>query len=298
MMRFYLFVPPGGIKNPEFDKKRVEATLHKVADGTDTSDLVVVLYLTNNSRWTGGTAYVRSWLTPALFKPVRGKWRIFSHFSTPRDLPPQFKLIRLHLRALSELYPLQEQDQYKWQHRYFSFEDHLAHLFAHELHHFRRFHLGFHPGEGENGANKWAFKKMTSLGYRVTSEKLPQRKKKKRKAKRVGFSAVLNPMDFVRISGLRGQINWKNVFAGIALNTNKRQQKKYIEKKLHHFEKLRALAPGTKLFVSYDPSQKYTRQNVTIVRAMRRNSVRIVVRTNDGKQWRWPMAWLRQDGVD
>ncbi|NIA28691.1 MAG: hypothetical protein GWP06_02110 [Actinobacteria bacterium] len=295
-MKFYLFAPPESAKRPEFHKDKIEATLQKVADGTDTSDLVVALYLTHNSRWTGGTAYVRSWLTPAHFKPVRGKWRVFSRFFTPRDLPRHFKLIRMHLRGNTALYPIQEQDQYKWKHRYFSFNDHLAHLFAHELHHYRRFHLGFHPGEGENGANKWALKRVTTLGFKVQSEKLPT-KKKKQKKKTINFSAVLNPMDFVRTGGLKGQINWENVFTGIALNTNRRQKKKYIEKKLHHFEKLRALAPGTKLMVSYDPSQKYTEQFVTIVRTMRRNSVRIVVRTDDGREWRWPMAWLSQDGV-
>lgn len=295
-MKFYLFTPSGTEKYPEFQRDKIEATLRKVADGTDTKGLVVVLYLTRNSRWTGGTAYVRAWLTPARFKPVRGKWRIFSHFPTPQDLPRRFKLVRMHLRANTALYPLQEQDQYKWKHRYLSFNDHLAHLFAHELHHYRRFHLGFHPGEGENGANKWALKRVTSLGFKVQSEKLPV-EKRKRKKKVIDFSAVLNPMDFVRMGGLKGQINWKNVFTGIAVNASSRQKKKYIEKKLHHFEKLRALASGTKLVVSYDPSEKYTGQNVTIVRTMRRNSVRIVVRTDDGKEWRWPMAWLRQDGV-
>jgi len=297
MMKFYLFSPWGIAKYTEFQKEEIEAILRKVADGTDTNDLVVVLYLTHNSRWTGGTAYVKSWMTPTRFKPVRGKWRIFSHFPTPQDLPRRFKLIRMHLRGNSRLYPLQEQDMYKWRHRYLSFDDHLAHLFAHELHHYRRFYLGFHPGEGENGANKWALKRVIALGFKVQSEKLPT-KKKKQKKKTINFSAVLNPLDFVKTSSLKGQINWSNVFTSIALNVNKRQKKKYIENKLHHFEQLRALAPGTKLVVSYDPAQKYAGQLVSIVRTMRRNSVRIVVRTDDGKEWRWPMAWLSQDGVD
>ena len=60
----------------------------------------------------------------------------------------------------------------------FSFLDQLAFLYAHELHHFRRYHLRMHRGEGEQSANRWALNYVISLGFRVTGSRNSQPKKK------------------------------------------------------------------------------------------------------------------------
>lgn len=239
-------------KTPElaFSEKEVLVHLERIAMGTTTEDLVVAVYLIPGSTRTRGTAYVSHWMTPAHFVTRRGHWRFTQYYSIPSDLPSQFKLIRLRLDPRQENYPKTELDSYLWKFHYASFWDQLAFLFAHELHHFRRYHLGLHAREGEHSANCWALRHVQNLGYRVSGVRIaPPRKKT--------HGLFKNTLDFDR------------------------------------YEKFRTLKPGTLLCIVHDPREKYTGQWARLIRPVRKGARRAVVETRDGKQWRWPLAWLK-----
>lgn len=228
----------------------LEGLLRRVAEGTDTADLVVALYLLPGQSATRGAAYVRRWITPARFLPTHGRWKPVRAFGTPSDLPPQFKLIRLRLNDAPSAYPKKETDIYGWQFHYPDFQTHLAHLFAHELHHFRRHHLGLHPREGEHSANRWALDRVRTLGFSL--EYLRIRKRRIRTRKR--------PL-FKRMGG-------------------------------DPFASFRELKGGNTVCIVTDPGGRYTGQTAQVIRPIRANSKRMVIRTADGKEWRWPMNWL------
>jgi len=279
------------VKDFKISERRIRRTLEHIAQGTETTDLVAALYLSTKSIWTGGAAYANHWLYPKHFVPIRGKWARHAG-PLPDDIPERYKLIRMLLVADSSRYPRREMDRYHWQHTYETFYDHLAHLFAHELHHFRRYHLGLHPREGENSANKWALAHVQKSGYQVTSRKIKMSKKKKRVGRqKPSLSKVFNPVDF-GFDLAPTPLN--TALAKITLSLSPKKQQKYINEKLAHFEKLHSLSPGSQLLITFDPSHIYAQQTATLVRPMRRNSVRIVIRTQDGKEWRWPMAWLER----
>lgn len=289
-MRSFLFFSPLSIaKEYAF---QAQSVLEKVAAGTDTRDLIVAFYFMKRPLWNGGTAYAQRWMTPQSFQTGRGKWSLTRRFPAPNDLPERYKLIRLKLTPNGKKYPLQETDRYGWEHRYGSFEDQLAFLFAHELHHFRRFHLGFHKGEGEQSANRWALEQARKLGFDVASEKLPTTKKARRKSS-IDFYKVVNPNDFGAQTDAGDA--WRRMLGDALLKLSPLKRRDYIRQKLMLFEELRSLPQGSTLYVDYDPQAIYINQPVVLVRALRRNSTRIVVRTADGKEWRWPMAWLRID---
>ncbi|MDZ7261041.1 MAG: hypothetical protein ONB05_02835 [candidate division KSB1 bacterium] len=166
-MKIYVFAEKNYLAQIGITEPEIRQTLKRVAEGTDTTDLVVSLYLLPCNNWFGGTAYVQAWNTPRKFFNTRGKWAIIKRFGLPADLPERFKLIRLLMDGNSVPYPQYQQDSYGWKYHYETFLDHLAILFAHELHHFRRFHLGLHPGEGEQSANRWALAHVKQLGFSV-----------------------------------------------------------------------------------------------------------------------------------
>lgn len=230
----------------------------RVASDTNTRELVVALYLLPGPHQARGIALTRDWQTPAVFPARRGKWSFTQRWSTPEDLPAMFKLIRIRLDGNPDDYPKTEIDSYGWRFQYAEFIDHLAVLFAHELHHFRRYHLGFHPREGEHSANRWAIRHVHSLGFRV--------------------------------EGTRAYIRRSNQSILPAL------QKTFPG--LDRFRSFRKLKAGARLRITHDPSMRYRGQAVTVVRPIRSNSKRIVITTPDGKTWRWPMDWLMPDSDD
>ncbi len=258
----------------------ISGILQAIAGDTDTSALVVAVYYSVRTSWTGGVAYVRSWMTPRQLHARRGKWAQLGRFALPAECPEQFKLIRMLLNPDPSRYPRRETDMYHWQHDYRTLDDHLAHLFAHELHHYRRYHLGLHPGEGEHSANKWALQRAVDAGFTVSSRRLKTRKPKRRQPKPVSLGKVYNPADF------------NLPLQKVMLQFSASNQKKYITEKLRHIEELRSLPAGSRLRITWDPNRTYLHQTADLVRVMKRNSLRIVIRTRDGREWRWPMAWL------
>jgi len=154
----------------------------------------------------------------------------------------------MHLAQPPETYPRTERDIYDWEFHYATQADHLAVLFAHELHHFRRYHLGMHPREGEHGANQWAIKHAKAHGFQAEGRRLPIKKKKEKKRFR-----FLDP-----------------------------------------YKAFRSVKAGERIEIITDPTGKYTRQTAEVIRAIRSNSKRIVIKTDDGLTWRWPMAWVKR----
>lgn len=295
-MTFYLFKQNYRLATNRLGEKSVSAVLKKVADKTITADLVVALYILPRTSWTGGAAYVRQWVTPDKFCARRGKWTFAQRFGTPADLPPRFKLIRMLLRGDIKQYPLTERDRYDWQHRYATVSDHVALLFAHELHHYRRYHLGLHPREGEHSANLWALEHVQFLGFDVESRRFPSRKRR-RKPRRFSVMELFNPLIGAKRANLPAfsdSYSWQKIVMSASQHLQAQTPEKLLASQMPHFERLRSLPAGSKLKVAYDPTGRYQGKQVYLIRPMRRNSVRIVVETADGKQWRWPMAWLEE----
>jgi hypothetical protein len=293
-MKLYVFFNTKIADSKTLDIGRIQEILSKIAMGTDTSDLVVVLYLNNRATWFGGVAYVRAWVSPQKFLATHGKWRLAAgRHAAPTDLPARFKLIRMMLPGNLSHYPLSEKDRYHWLHHFSSFDDHLAHLFAHELHHYRRHHLGFHHREGEHGANRWALSHVLALGFKIESTRLPTAKRSTPRQRKTSLAAVLNPNDFISPEKLiRGRMNWRDIKEQVVLHLSRKAREEYIITKEKQFDYLRSLPEGTILRISFDPSQRYSGSHARLVRSLRRNSLRMVVQTFDGKNWRWPLAWL------
>ena len=253
-MKIYLFATSLSLPRCNVSQEEILQTLELVANATDTNDLVVALYLLPGAAMNRGTAYARNWLTSENFATGRGKWRFTKRWDVPPDLPEKFKLIRMRMDGNSQHFPRTERDCYNWEFTYATFLDHLAALFAHELHHFRRYHLGLHPHEGEHSANKWALNHVKSLGFDIEGRKIPIIKKKKHAS----------------------HFFIEKVFAQV-----------------DPFSDFRQLNPGAELMVLHDPRKKYLGEIAKVIRPIRRNSKRIVIETQDGKKWRWPMNWLK-----
>jgi hypothetical protein len=230
----------------------IEQTIHRVASDTNTQDLVVALYLLSGQCNYRGM-YLRRWISADTFSTKRGNWVFTSHWKPPVDLPAQFKLIRLRLDPNPRKYPKTERDIYGWIFRYTTFEDHLATLFAHELHHYRKYHLGLHPREGEIKANYWALSQVQSMGFNVDAEYKPVKSKK--------------------------------------YHSHSQVPKRFPH--LDPFKEFRSIKSGATLKIIKDPRGTYLGEKAIVLRPIRSQSKRIVIQTSDGKTWRWPMHWVK-----
>jgi hypothetical protein len=252
-MKVYLFSHPDYLMSTGLTKAKIMQVLDKIAQDTDTRDLVTALYILRSPRGARGTAYVRNWITRDGFITKRGHWSLTQKWNVPTDLPSKFKLIRMHLDGRITSFPKKEMDVYGWELKYGGFHDRLASLFAHELHHFRRYHLDFHTREGEHSANKWALQRVRDCGYDVICTRRIKQKKKRA----------------VRFSRFK-----KTPFGD-------------------PYASFHRLQPGDRLYITHDPRGRYTNESVTVIRSIRSNSKRIVIQTSDQQIWRWPMHWLK-----
>jgi hypothetical protein len=178
---------PKQLKRLYLSHVQIDHLFSRIADSTDTSQLVIALYFMTGIREARGI-YLRDWNTPNSFRSSRGKWAFTRSFSLPDHLPAQFRLIRMRVDGLSK-FPRQDRDAYGWLFTYQRLEDHLATLFAHELHHFRRYHLNLHPREAEQGANRWALSHVSALGFQVSGKKVQPRRRSPMK-RRVWFATT------------------------------------------------------------------------------------------------------------
>lgn len=193
LMNIYYFSDTDWKRRLNFDESKLKEIFYQIANGSNTKDLILANYLLVKNSWSGGVAYTRNWLTPKQFINHLGRWKFTQKFGIPHDLPEAYKLIRLQFGIKNLKYPLCQIDRYGWKLTYCSFIDHVAFLFAHELHHFRRYHLGLHEHEGENSANRWALKRLHQLNFQVDGVKLPQKRKRKSFSQRVHSHIIFDP---------------------------------------------------------------------------------------------------------
>lgn len=272
----------------------IKAVLDNVAETTDGADLVVAVYLLSRSTtWMG--EYLPEWLEPRdLRRRSSGDWSFVRSFKLPDDLPKQFKLIRLAL-GTSARYPKTTFNQYGWKERFAAFDDHLASLFAHELHHYRRYHLGLHAGEGEQGACKWGFTRAREAGF--SAEGVHVRRRRPRPERRIriskdGCAALVRRAKLVlshlSANDLGKVAAWIRERREVLICESDEQQ---VER---HAEALRNLPDGAAVRIVRAESgwSQYVGQIATKTRTLRRNSQRLAIRTVDGRVLHWPMEQL------
>ncbi|MBN2104097.1 hypothetical protein JW835_08675 [bacterium] len=175
-MKYYIFGQEKQLDQLAISLKNVSDILIRVAEGTDISQLVTVCYFLPGIHQTRGV-YIRQWANADSFRTKRGNWAFTNHFPVPDSLPKIFRLIRMRLDGRGQEFPREELDGYGWCFKYYRFEDQLATLFAHELHHYRRYHLNLHFREGEHGANRWALSHVQALGFRVSARKMDKKRR-------------------------------------------------------------------------------------------------------------------------
>ena len=200
-MKVYYFSESDWQNRLKISRERLNQIIAHLSGGVDTSDLVIAIYFLSHNHPSGGIAIVQQYITQQHFNAKRGRWSFTKYFSVPDDLPKNFKLIRLKFNLNEANYPLQQIDQYGWQWRYHSFSDHFAFLFAHEFHHFRRYHLGLHEREGEHSANKWALNLLKRHGYNIEGQRVIFKIKKRKTI--ASFLKRVSPDRFQKFRELR-----------------------------------------------------------------------------------------------
>lgn len=291
-MKAYVFSDKGAIEKSGLDEKGVLNVLERVARTTDTDDLVVAVYLLNgHSNWKG-LCKVGGLARGDFARKSRG-WSFVKRFPLPDDLPRRFQLIRLSF-GMAGTYPQNVSDVYGWEVHCPNFAGHLAYTFAHELHHFRRYHLRMHPGEGEQRACQWALTRMVEARFPVRGERVRMRRRRAPKAIKLKVRANPELLEAVKtdarrlgIEDLQELQRWtRERIAAARAGTPPTQLEK-------HMNRLRELPAGARVLITGDDRRGlYLGQRAVKVRTLRRSSTRMVIRTADGQEWRWPMQWL------
>ena len=271
-------------------RERIERVLMRLADGTPTDDLVTSVYLRRGNDWYAHTTV--EWLPRGRFARAGGRWAFVREHPLPPDLPERFKLIRIAVGNRIS-YPGTMLDRYGWEIRCRTFDDHLAYVFAHELHHFRRYHLDLHPREGEQASCRWALRRASDAGFAAEGSRVTEPGRRRRR-KKVRLPDGRHPGLIEGIKGAASRLCLDDL-RELARWTRSRiqaaghQRGKWDD----HFDALRVLPSGTSLLVvGDDDRQRYLGQTVVKIRNLRQDSVRLAVRTSDGKEWHWPMRWL------
>jgi len=293
-MRVYIFSDRGALPAGISIDRDVVPALERVADDTDTSALVLVVYLLR-SRGTWEAHTDTSWRTPAEFTRLRGEWKFVERFGTPEDLPERFRLIRIALGAGAK-YPRTLTDIYGWELTYGNLVDHLAMTFAHELHHYQQAHLGMHPGKGEQAACRFSLERARECGFDVKGVRLPARRRKRRRPV-VTLPKESRPHLLGRIKQLSSKLSvddLRKLYLWARDRLAEANRIKRGERANRRFEKLRQLPPGSPVLILREDSPLgYVGHVATKVRTPRSFATRMLIRTADGIEWHWPMAWLK-----
>jgi hypothetical protein len=294
-MKTYIFTEHEDSTKSESLRATANRVVQHVADGTDTERLVVAIYLMEESSISRGElASVRPVRRSAFASP-RSTWAFATRFAIPDDLPESFALIRMAMGSLWRRKRIAA--DYIGLTKFRGFDDHLAFLFAHELHHFRRYHLGLHPGEGEIAASRWAVQHVTSLGYKV--EVTPRRRRRlqaQSAAPRVPTEP--NPSLLRRIKARAANLCVEDLKSAAGWMWGRAKELEDVTERsmwAEHYRLLRSLPAGAHLQVVRDSPRPDSRvgQVMTKVRTLKRGSKRIAVRDQSGKVWYWPMRWLK-----
>lgn len=261
--------------------------LETVAQGTDVQSLVVDLYLLSDSGiWRGDCRQPRHRAAP---EGRPGGAQPAAQVPRPGNTvaEPDIRII-LGDKWLSggEI-----TTRYGMQLKCRGFLDGLAFLFAHELHHYRRHHLGLHPGEGEVSADRWALDRVRQAGLAVEGKRVTVARRKRRQPVDAEATKTAELLDLLgRYVGMSPQ--------EISEQARQMDEKKpggNVAKALH-YEQLRRLPANAPLRISRTGSTMndamYTGQIVHKIRTPKRGSYRMPVRFTDGRQFYWPMEWL------
>jgi hypothetical protein len=295
-MKVCVFSDKEQISKDCFRQENINATLAVIAETTDTTDLVVAVYLLGDSHtWRG--CLISKWLTPTDYLICsKRSWILTRSFETPQDLPARFKLIRLAF-GLSRRYSKSTLFMYGWKLSFRDFNDHLAYLFAHELHHFRRYHLGLHPREGEQSACRWAVERTKETGFRVEGVRIQNKKRRKTGKPSIRVPIKRNPKLLRRLKmsashlcseDLKDLTYWADRRVSA---TEKLLQQKHIEER---YDRLRSLANGAVVRITGGDGKwrRYVGQTAVKIQTLKRNSSRLAIRTQDDRELNWPMQCL------
>ena len=301
-MRIQVFAARGAVPGKSSLVDRIPVVLESLAKDTETHALVVAVYLlARRGLWQADTHTVM--VTPSVFTRDSKRWDFVRRFGTPPGLPDRFQLVRMAF-GMRASYPRTIMDTYDWQLRCEWFEDPLAYTFAHELHHYRRYHLDRHPGEGEQAACRWALERARAAGYRVEGTRTEPRKRRRRPPERVALPKGPNPDRLRRVKRAASRLS-RDDLRDLSQWTRDRLA---ADRSAHaptaedfHVRTLRSLPPGAPLLIVNDEGgSRYVGQTAAKVRNLRRDSYRMAVRTPDGREWHWPMQWLKpaESGAD
>ncbi len=249
-MRIETFVSRLARRSVDGLAQRIPDIVRTIADGTDTDGLVVVVYLLQRKEVWQAHAYSRP-VSARVFEQTGRQWDFVQTFGAPPDLPGRFRLIRMAF-GMREPFPRRFEDAYAWRWRCETFDDLLALTFAHELHHFRKYHLGLHPREGEQAACRWALARARTCGFHVEGVRGRARQRRPVPGRRRWSDATLRHFELLRSLPPGAPIR-------VAHDTGRARCRGGCALK---------------------------------VRNLRRDSYRMAIRTPDGREWHWPMQWL------
>lgn len=254
-MRVLLYAANQSFERLKTNRNSLKDILHHVAEGTDTESLVVLISLEHSTRRWGGAFYPGD-IPRGRLRRLRGPWRKAHPDGIPPGLPETFRLIEVHIGSKSSSYPCRDLNRNGFLVSLPSFDAHLAYIFAHELHHYRKHHFGLHPNEGEKGADRWAAARACDLGFEVALE---ERKQKRRRS-------FLRKRRTVRPSSKAAEAHWAI---------------------------MRALHAGALVQLTRSDNRKIPAGSLlSFVRPMR-GSYRVLVKSPDGADLCVPMDWLR-----
>lgn len=299
-MKVYIFPDKNAVVEKNYDKEEdIINVLERIAETSNTADLVVAIYFLENSCIWRGATYTE-WFTPTDFhRYTKRIWAFIRVFDIPKDLPSQFKLIRIVL-GMPARYPKTTTGRYGWRYKYSNFKDHIANVFAHELHHFRRYHLEMHPKEGEQSACKWGVEQTKKAGFFIDAKRILKQKSRKVKKKITRIPTGYNPRLLRRIKQSSAHLSQEDlevlqVWISHRICTLIKHQKK--NKRNGHFDNLKGLPKGNSVVIKFDDncSSEYTGTTATKVKNVNGNSSNMLIKTADGKTWYWPMQWLELD---
>ncbi len=194
-MRVLIYSPAGAFRSFATDRMRVEGTVRRIARGTDTRRLLVVVQLNPDTSGWSGAFYSKDISRHALHR-MRGPWKSAHSGGIPPGLPDKFALIEVSMGCNGISYPRVEYNQNGFRIWLRSFHAHLAYIFAHELHHYRRYKLGLHGREGEKSADKWAVGRACEMGYAVSLKPCRKHDSSRRKRRTVPSRPVKMSEDY------------------------------------------------------------------------------------------------------
>jgi len=287
-MKTYVFSRHPGLVTRVGGVTGVQQVFDAIANGTPTEELVVALYLMPGRHdWAG--IYHGAGKNACDLAPAKGQWSVVRGFPPPPDLPPQFKLIRM-MFGMRVRYPKHERDAYGWESYYPSFTVHLAHMFAHEMYHYRR-DLGLENG-GEQAACKWSDLRATAAGFPVVSKKLPCRRQKRPTPDRLpaGVTMVYFGRMLRAVSRLT-QAQLRDLQARAAARANELDRMERRMEVADQVAQIKNLPSGAEMCVRGRVPGRFAGQVVVKVRNLKSNR-RVMVRTADGREWRFPMSCL------